>query len=287
MVTPECHSAGRIPNAGQRNLGQKDKGLSADTQRLGHGLEVYFGLSRPCNPPKKGGPIGARPDGLAQDAGADGLVVGQVLAAVVGIELGIGCIARGGLFADGTLLDQPLDDRGSNPGHLGQLGKGKGQTAIVAQDGQHLFAGLCHPVRGFGAKPVDQPHRRRIAQPRRAGRKAQHRGHRCQGVVSGTAQKGPHLVPHGGGIQHPDDAADLGMVIVALARSPDNTQHLAWPKRHLDKGAKPAAPLGGLVIQQPVKRLGCQHAYKLTFVKEVRCHGHVCVIGVSASRLLR
>ena len=112
----------------------------------------------------------------------------------------------------------------------------------------------------------------RLAQSGRAGGKAQHRSQGGQGIFGGAGQENAHLFAHGGDIQYTDHRTNLGTVIIALARTPDDTQHLAGPERHLDKSTQMTAALGRFVVEQAIKRLRRQHANKITFVEKAIGH---------------
>ena len=83
-------------------------------------------------------------------------------------------------------------------------------------------------------------------------------------------QEAAHRRRHGGCIQHPRHGAHLGKVIAPLARPPDHAQNPARPQRHLDKGARPAAPFRRAVIQRPPQRLGRQNRDQRIRVEKAR-----------------
>ena len=62
------------------------------------------------------------------------------------------------------------------------------------------------------------------------------------------------------------------MIIIALSRPPDDSNHFAWPERHLDERTKVTAALGRFVIQRTAQRLCCQNTNKCTFVKKRGAH---------------
>ena len=174
---------------GQRDFRQQHQRLPPCAQRGGDRLEIDLGLARSGDTAQQRGAVGARSHTSRPARAEARLIVGQLLAGQVGVHPRKGTIARAVLFDHGALLHQPLDDRGRDPGHLGQFLEREGQIAVLRQHLQHAAAGVGHPLGVGRAAPVDLAHRRRIAQPRRAGRQPQHRGHRRQRIGSGRGQE--------------------------------------------------------------------------------------------------
>ena len=212
---------------GQGDFGQQYKGLSAQRQTLCHGFQIHLGFARPGDAAQQGGAIVARPDRFAQHPRPCSLIRRQVLAAIIGVKPGIGGVARGFFLGHSPLFHQPLDHRCANSCRLGQFAHGQGEATVIGKYRQHLFPRLGQPRRFDQPQPVNHAHRRRVAQPRRAGGKPQHRGHRGQGIIGDLAQKHPHVGFHRGGVQHPGHALYFRPVIIALPGPPDHTQHLA------------------------------------------------------------
>ncbi len=254
---------------GQRDLGQQHQRLPPGAQGRRHGLQVHLGLARPGHALQQRGAIGSAGHALGQPRGRLGLICGQLFARQRGIQRRKGRIARAVLFGDHALRHQPLDDGCRHSRHLGQLFQRKGQRAVLLERLYHPRARRRGAVRLSLPQPVDLAHRRRIAQPGRPRRQTQHRGQRRQRVIGGAHQECLHFLSHRRHVQHPDDAAHLGRVVIARARAPDHAQHLARPQRHLDKRAGKTPALGRAVIQRPSQRLRRQHGHQPALIEEI------------------
>ena len=132
------------------------------------------------------------------------LILGQIFGWQVRIEIGKRGVARAFFFADAAQFDQTFDHRLRDAGSFGKFAKGQGQAAQFLKRGQDAATGIGFPFGAAFAQTIDFAHRGRIAQAGCAGGKAQHRGHRCQGIIACFRQEGLHFFAHRRGVERSD-----------------------------------------------------------------------------------
>jgi transaldolase len=204
---------------------------------------------------------------VPQCLGRRRLVPGQRLAGPVGVERQVGRVAGRIDLLDHALRGETLDDARGDARVGRELRQREAETAVFHQRLHHPLARGRHSVGLALAEAVDLAHRRRVAQARHARGEAQHLAQGRQRVGARADQELPHLLAHGGGVEHARDGSHLGGIEVALALSPDDAQHLAGAERHLDEGAQPAAPLRRAVVEHAVDGLGREHARQHAFLE--------------------
>ena len=243
----------------ERDLGQKDERLAAHPQALGHGLQVHLGLARAGDALQERGAVGAAGDLSAQVARGLGLLARKGRPGAARVELGIGRVARRVGLPHRAGGDQAAHHAGGDAGGVRQLLEAEGLAVCLLQRLDHAGAGVGHPVRPAVAAQVDAPHRRRIAQARRAGGEAQHQRHRRHGVGAALLQKRAHLGAHGLGIQDANRGAQLLGRKIPHPGPPNDAEDAARPQRHLQKVAEPAAAFGRAVVERAAQGLRRHH----------------------------
>ena len=219
----------------ERDFRQKDQGLPAASQRLGHGFEIDFGLAGAGHALQE-----RRGIGIAGDAGAELRRRGflrrrQGASSHSRIEHRIGWIPRRIFAQDHTLCLQALDDARRNSGRSGDLSRRHAEIAVFLEGPDHPRASIRDPVRREPREPQHRPGGGRIGERGDPRRKPQHLGQRRQRVIRCALQKSPQFLAQRRHVDDADNRTQLFRGKITRPRTPDAPQHPARTERHLDE----------------------------------------------------